>query len=47
MLDISALSIVIVIITICDMPRKEFSLRDRVYIHNTIRTVYVKQKVVP
>ena len=25
----------IVIIAICDMPRQEFSLRERVYIHNT------------
>ena len=35
MLDISALSVVIVIIAICDVPRQEFSLRERVYIHNT------------
>ena len=35
MLDISAVSVVIVIIAICDMPRQEFSLRERVYIHNT------------
>ena len=38
MLDISAVSLVIVIIAICDMPRQEFSLRERVYIQNT----YVK-----
>ena len=35
MLDISAVSVVIVIIAICDMPKQEFSLRGRVYIHNT------------
>ena len=35
MLDISAVSVVIVIIAICDMPRQEFSLCERVYIHNT------------
>ena len=35
MLDISAVSVVIVIIMICDMPRQEFSLHERVYIHNT------------
>ena len=27
--------VVIVIIAICDMPRQEFSLCERVYIHNT------------
>ena len=32
---ISALSVVIAIIAICDMPRQEFSLRKLVYIHNT------------
>ena len=32
---VSALSVVIVIIAICDMPRQEFSLCERVYIHNT------------
>ena len=35
MLDISAISVVIVIIAICDMSRQKFSLRERVYIHNT------------
>ena len=35
MLDISAVSVVIVIIAICDMPRQELSLRERVYIHST------------
>ena len=35
LLDISAVSVVIVIIAICDMPRQEFSLYDCVYIHNT------------
>ena len=35
MLDVSAVSVVIVIIAICDMPRQEFSLRGRLYIHNT------------
>ena len=40
MLDISAVSVVIVIIAICDMPRQEFSLRERVYIHN----MYMKSR---
>ena len=31
----SAVSVVIVIMAICDMPRQEFSLFGRVYIHNT------------
>ena len=35
MLDVSAISVVIVIIAICDMPKQEFSLRGRVYIHST------------
>ena len=35
LLRISAVSGVIVIIAICDMPRQEFSLFERVYIHNT------------
>ena len=35
LLDINAVSVVFVIIAICDMPRQEFSLRERVYIHNT------------
>ena len=35
MLDVSAVSVVIVIIAICNMPRQDFSLRERVYIHNT------------
>ena len=35
LLDVSAVSIVIVILAICDMPRQEFSLCERVYIHNT------------
>ena len=35
LLDISAVSVVIVTIAICDMPRQEFSLREPVYIHNT------------
>ena len=35
LLDISAVGVVIVIIAICDMPRQEFSLCERVYIHNT------------
>ena len=35
LLDVSAVSVVIVIIAICDMPRQEFSLCERVYIHNT------------
>ena len=34
LLDISAVSIVIVIIAICDMFRQEFSLCERVYIYN-------------
>ena len=37
MLDVSAVSVVIVIIAICDMPRQEFSLWERVYIHNSYR----------
>ena len=39
MLD-NAVSVVIVIIAICDMPRQEFSFCERVYIHNT----YVKSR---
>ena len=35
LLDVSAVSVVIVIIAICDMPRQEFSLCERVYMHNT------------
>ena len=35
LLDVNAVSVVLVIIAICDMPRQEFSLRERVYIHNT------------
>ena len=35
MLDVSDVSVVIVIIAICDMSRQEFSLCERVYIHNT------------
>ena len=35
MLDVSAVSVVTVIIAICDMPRQEFSLRGHVYIHDT------------
>ena len=35
LLDVSAVSVVIVIIAICDVPRQEFSLREHVYIHNT------------
>ena len=31
----SAVSVVIVIIVICNMPRQEFSLCECVYIHNT------------
>ena len=37
---VSALSVVIVIISICDMPRQEFSLSERVYIHN----MYMKSR---
>ena len=33
--DVSAVSVVIVIIAICDMSRQEFSLCERVYIHYT------------
>ena len=43
LLDVSAVSVVIVIIAICDMPRQEFSLCERVYIHNTYDE---KQKIV-
>ena len=35
LLDVSAVSVVIVIIDICDMPRQEVTLCERVYIHNT------------
>ena len=35
LLDINAVSVVIVIIAICNMPRQEFALCERVYIHNT------------
>ena len=35
LLDVSAVSVVIMIIAICDMPRQEFSLCEGVYIHNT------------
>ena len=34
-ISVSAVSVVIVIIAICDMPRQEFPLCERVYIHNT------------
>ena len=34
LLDISVVSVVIVIIAICDMPKQEFSLRERGYILN-------------
>ena len=34
-LRLSAISVDIVIIAICDVPRQEFSLCERVYIHNT------------
>ena len=40
MLDFSAVSVVIVIIAICDMPKQEFSLRERVYIHS----MYMKSR---
>ena len=35
MLDVSAVSVVIVIIAICEVPRQEFSLCELVYNHNT------------
>ena len=35
LLYVRAVSVVIVIIVICDMPRPEFPLFERVYIHNT------------
>ena len=35
LLDVSVVSVGIVIISICDMPKREFSLCERVYIHNT------------
>ena len=35
LLDVSAVSVVIMITTICDMPKQKFSLCERVYIHNT------------
>ena len=34
LLNISVVSVAIVIIAICDMPKQEFSLCERVYIHN-------------
>ena len=34
LLYVSAVSVVVVIIAICDIPRQEFSLFERVYIHN-------------
>ena len=40
LLDISALSVVIVNIAICDVPRQEFSLRECVYIHS----MYMKSR---
>ena len=40
LLYVSAVSVVIVIIAICDMPRQEFSLCERVYIHN----MYMKSR---
>ena len=46
LLYVSALSVVIVIIAICEMPRQEFLLCERVYIQNTYSTVYEKQNVV-
>ena len=42
MLYVSAVTVVIVIIAICDIPRQEFSLCERVNIHNTYR--YMKSK---
>ena len=42
MLDISAIGVVIVIIAICEIPRQEFSLCERVYIHNTY---YMKSRM--
>ena len=35
LLNVSAVQVVIVTIAICDIPRQEFSLCERVYIHNT------------
>ena len=35
LLHVSVVSVVIVIIAICDMPRQKFSLCEHVYIHNT------------
>ena len=34
-LDVSAVSVVIIITAICDVPRQEFSLCELVYIHDT------------
>ena len=39
LLDVCAVSVVTVIIAVCDMPKQEFSLCEHVYIHNTY--VYV------
>ena len=41
LLYVSAVSVVIVIIVIYDMPRQEFSLCERVYIHNTYLGLYI------
>ena len=35
LLDVSAVSLLIVIVVICDMPKQEFSLCERMCIHNT------------
>ena len=40
LLYVNAVSVVTVIIAICDMPRQEFSLRECVYIHN----MYMKSR---
>ena len=42
LLDVSAVSVVIVIIAICDMARQEFSLCECVYIHNAY---YMKSRM--
>ena len=42
LLDVSAVSVVTVIIAICDMPRQEFSMCERVHIQNTYSSIIMK-----
>ena len=45
LLYVSAVSVMIVITAICDMPRQEFSLCERVYIQNTYSIWKVENRV--